>query len=198
MLEGAESHAPFAGEYGTLLAPTVFPVSFSGLLAVLEQTLAVSVLKLNVASLVMYTLVVEDARYALKQALGIVAFWTVFALSPPELVMGTRTTLLNHFAVGLVQLMETLLESPATLEDSPTTMETECPPFCTVSSKDSTMLKSETGVMDPGDAVDTGYDPPNDMAWAWLAKSARSKTDRNILAETIAMKEVVGSQRMHN
>jgi hypothetical protein len=112
--EGEVSHAPFAGEYGMLLLPTECSVISMGSLARLEHTFAASVVKENVASVLMYTLVVEEARYALKQLLGTVVFCALPALSPPELVMGTSTTLLNHLAVGLLQPIEILLVSPAT------------------------------------------------------------------------------------
>jgi hypothetical protein len=110
----------------------------------------------------MYTLVVEDARYALKQLLGIVVFWAVPALSPPALVMGTSTTLLNHLAVGLLQLIEIALASPATLALSPVEIETAFPPFCTVSEKVNTTVKSFTGVIEFEESVLKGNLPLSD------------------------------------
>jgi hypothetical protein len=107
----------------------------------------------------MYTLVVEDARYALKQLLGTVVFCAVPALSPPALVMGTSTTSLNHLAVGLLQLIETALASPATFALSPTLIETAFPPFCTVSEKVSTTVKSLTGVMEFEVSEPSGHFP---------------------------------------
>jgi hypothetical protein len=105
---------------------------------------------------------VEDARYALKQLLGTVAVIAVPALSPPDLLMGTSTILLNHLAVGLLHAIETLFESAATFAESPTVTDTLFEDFCTVSEKVRTMLKSVTGTI-----VEAGNWPAIESAAAW-------------------------------
>jgi hypothetical protein len=148
VLAGELSHAPFAGEYGML----VFAVEDwieNGVPPEMEQVLVDSVVKENVAWVFMYTSVVEDARYALKQLLGTVVVIVPPPLSPPVLLMGTSTTLLNHFAVGLLHAIETLLASSlvAPLAVSPTVTETAFDDFCTVSENVRMIEKSLTGTI---------------------------------------------------
>jgi hypothetical protein len=158
---GAESHAPLAGEYGMLLPPNVSPVVRTGAWPGDVQVSVASVLKENVVSADMYTSVVEDDRYALKQLLGIVAFCVVPALSPPELVMGTSTTLLNHLAVGLLQAISILLASGELVVAalSSTVTLTTLEDFCTVSENARMTVKSLTGTIELEVRVESGNFP---------------------------------------
>jgi hypothetical protein len=61
--------------------------------------------------------------------------------------MGTSTTLLNHFAVGVLHDIENLLASFAVSADSPTVTVTAFPDFCTVSENVRMIEKSLTGTM---------------------------------------------------
>jgi hypothetical protein len=128
-----------------LLPDTAFSVIRIGVPPVFEQVFDDSVVKLNVESAFMYTSVVDDARYALKQLLGTVAVVAAPAFSPPDLLTGTSTTLLNHLAVGLLHPAENLLASAALFAESPTSIDTEFEDFCTVSEKVNRTEKSLTG-----------------------------------------------------
>lgn len=170
-------------------ADAAVPVIRIGVLPALEHVFELSVVKENVFAVFMYTSVVEDARYALKQLLGIVAVIAVPALSPPDLLMGTSTTLLNHLPMELPQVTETLLVSAPLLLESPTVITPVF--FCTVSEKVSTMLKSEVGTTVDAGHVD-GAASAAWASWAWLAKSAASTMDRNIFESQVAEAAVKG------
>lgn len=176
------SHAPFKGEYGMFAAAS--PVRRNGVgWTVAEHLSADSVVKVNDVGVgpSMYISIVEDDRYALKQLLGIFTVIVLPAFNPPDRLMGTSTTLLNHCAVGLLQPTDTLLASslpPTVFAVSPTVIVTEAEDFCTVSEKVNTMLKSLTGTTVVGGKVVTVR-----AAWAWLALRAKRKIDLNIVTE---------------
>jgi copper chaperone CopZ len=74
-------------------------------------------------------------------------------------------------------------------------IETELPPFCTVSEKVNTTLKSLTGVIELEVNVPKGNFPLNDSwPWASMARNAISKKERNILVR--CKQEEIGSQQI--